>query len=84
MAWHDEQVEIMLELGFSLPDAEAFIADAEKMVPEGQDPATWTPYMWEIVDVAGIGNDEIQDARIEWYYSDAVPTEFKRLLDAKS
>ena len=76
--WLLEQIETMLELGFSLEDARVAAMNALATIPFGADPYTW----FETPGETSITDEDVEDARIAWYASNAIPEAFKRLLDA--
>ena len=74
------ELEALLEMGDDLVDAEKFVAEGRKLA-SGQAPGG--------IDVLRaesgyeVTEADILDARTDWYTSDAVPPQWKRLLDAE-
>ena len=81
--WAEEQIAAFIEMGDSPLDAERFVALALSWIPEGQDPATYLPPVYVVTAAATITNEDVADARADWYANDDVPNVWKRLLDAR-
>lgn len=80
--WAEREMEVLIEeLGDDGPDAERVVTDALAHVPEGEDPATYLP-PYDPAD-AEVTDADVADARADWYVNEAVPDEFKRILDAR-
>lgn len=75
--WADGQIAALIDCGIDPADAQATVSRVLAQLPEGADPATWLPPVPE-----GVTQADIDDARADWYASEAVPPKFKRLLDA--
>jgi len=73
-----EQVQRLIDLGFSPLDAERIADDAEALA--------FVNGRFDVQQVqagAEITFADIADARADWYASRAIPRQYKRLLDAK-
>lgn len=75
--WAEEQVAGLVNAGVDLVDAQSTVDRVLAVMPEDADPDTWLPDLG-----ANLTDADVADARADWYASDAVPTKFKRLLDA--
>ena len=78
--WAEQQIAALVEIGVDLIEAQRSIKWILENLPDGENPATWIPtadQMW-----SEITQSDIDDARADWYASDAVPPKYKRLLDA--
>ena len=81
--WAERQIEALIEMGDDPQDAEKFVAAVLARVPEGEDPDTYLPSPMLGTRDATVTDEDVTDARADWYASDDVPARFKRLLDAK-
>ena len=81
--WAERQARALIELGVDPQDAEDAIAWVRGHMPPGADPEHWTAPADIMAQLAGIMPEDIQDARVDWYASDAVPAQLKRILDAR-
>lgn len=81
--WAEDQIADLIEAGTDPLDAEKIVAAALAAIPMGEDPATYAQTPMAAARDAEITDEDIADARADWYASDAVPQRFKRLLDAK-
>lgn len=81
--WAERQIEALIEMGDDPQDAEKFVAAVLARVPEGEDPDTYLPRDIFAARDAAVTEEDVADARADWYASDDVPARFKRLLDAK-
>lgn len=80
--WAEQQIEVLVSCGVDLQDAQRTVKRILDLLPAGQDPATWIPtaeQLWQDPSTP----EAVQDARADWYASDAVPAKYKRLLDAR-
>lgn len=78
--WAEQQIAALVEIGVDLIEAQRSVKWILENLPDGENPATWIPtaeQMW-----SEITQSDIDDARADWYASDAVPSKYKRLLDA--
>lgn len=80
--WAREQFEAFVEMGDSPRDAAHFVLQALAWTPEDQDPRMYLPPIEEVLKLATITEADIMDAMTDWYESEGVPEEFKKLLDA--
>ena len=81
--WAEGQMADLIEAGADPLDAEKVVAAALAAIPTGEDPATWTQGPVAAARDAEITDEDIADARADWYASDDVPTQYKRILDAR-
>ena len=81
--WAETQIADLVESGTDPLDAEKVVADALAAIPAGEDPATYTQTPAAAAADANITEEDIADARADWYASDAVPQRYKRILDAR-
>ena len=81
--WAEEQIAAFIDMGDSPADAERFVALALSWVPEGEDPATYLPPAHVVIASATVTDEDVADARADWYASEDVPNAWKRLLDAR-
>ena len=81
--WAEDQLADLIEAGADPLDAEKVVAAALAAIPAGEDPATYTQTPMAAARDAEITDEDIADARADWYASDAVPQRYKRILDAK-
>jgi len=81
--WAEEQIAAFIEMGDDPLDAEKFVALALSWLPEGEDPATYLPPAHVVMAAATVTDEDVADARADWYASEDVPNVWKRLLDAK-
>lgn len=81
--WAEKQIKALIELGDDPLDAERFVRLALARTPEGVSPDEYLPIMTQAAFWAAVTQQDIQDARADWYASDAIPPRYKRLLDAK-
>lgn len=82
--WSEQQLALLLRLGVDLEDAQAAVDWVIANVPAGVDPATWMPPAELLAADAEVTPEHVDDARVDWYARDSVPTRFKRLLDARA
>ena len=80
--WAEAQMESLMDLGDSALDAMTFVAWVLFVTPAGEDVETYEIPEQVIEARAAITPKDIEAARAEWYASDAIPAEFKRILDA--
>ena len=78
--WADGQVQALIDCGVDPLDAENTVKRVLAKLPEGVDPDTWIPPADN--GEVEITEADVEDARANWYASDAVPAKYKRLLDA--
>ncbi len=81
--WAEDQIADLVEAGTDALDAEKVVTAALAAIPMGEDPATYTQTSMAAGRDAEITDEDIADARADWYASDEVPQRYKRLLDAK-
>lgn len=81
--WAEDQMADLIEAGVDVLDAEKIVAAALAAIPLGEDPATYTQTPMAAARDAEVTDEDIADARADWYASDAVPQRYKRILDAK-
>jgi len=81
LAWAEKQIRTLLDIGLDLVDAEAIIKQTLDSIPEGEDLDAYIPP--EDDEPVEITADDLARARAAWYADDAIPPEFKMLLDAK-
>jgi len=81
--WAEDQMADLIEAGVDVLDAEKIVAAALAAIPLGEDPATYTQAPMAAARDAEVTEEDIADARADWYASDAVPQRYKRILDAK-
>lgn len=82
MNWQEKQIRALLEIGTDPLDAEMAVKQA--MVLAGpNDPETYIPSQAQMEALAEIGVTDLTDARSDWYASEDVPVEYRRLLDAQ-
>ena len=81
--WVEQQVRTLIGLGADPHDAESAVAWVLNHLPPGADPGHWVVPPDALMRDATIMPEDIQDARVDWYASDAIPPRFKRILDAK-
>jgi len=79
-AWAEGQIKALVEIGVDGLEAQNTVKRVLAQLPEGADPNTWIPGV-ETEEIE-ITESDIDDARADWWASDAVPSKFKRLLDA--
>lgn len=80
-AWAEQQLSVLVDIGVDLAEAERSVKRILDLLPPGLDPATWrlpAYLLWS----EPTSSATVQDARSDWYQSDAVLPRFKRLLDA--
>jgi hypothetical protein len=80
--WVESQLRALIDIGVDLAEAERSVKRVLDMLPLGADPATWIPTA-EDLWIQPDGKEAIDDARADWYASEAVQGRFKRLLDAE-
>ena len=80
--WFEQQVNTLIALGDSPQDAEEFVKQALLWVPPGTAPESYWPTVPDLQSLSVSTAEDIMDARIDWYASDDVPADLKRLLDA--
>lgn len=78
--WAADEVNALISCGIDPLDAQNTVKRVLAKLPAGADPRTWTPTA-PLGDVEITEND-IQDARADWYASETVPAKFKMILDA--
>ena len=81
--WAEDQMADLVESGLDALDAEKVVAAALAAIPAGEDPTTYTQTPMAAARDGEITDEDIADARADWYASDAVPQRYKRILDAK-
>lgn len=80
--WAEQQLSVLVDIGVDLAEAERSVKRVLDLLPPGLDPATWRPPAY-LLWVEPSSSAAAQDARADWYASDAVLPRFKRLLDAE-
>jgi len=81
--WAEEQIAALIESGEDPLDAEKVVAAALAAIPMGEDPAIYVQTPMAAARDAEITDEDVADARADWYASDDVPQRYKRLLDAR-
>jgi len=81
--WAEEQIAALIESGEDPLDAEKVVAAALAAISLGEDPATYVQTPMAAARDAEITDEDVADARADWYASDDVPQRYKRLLDAR-
>ena len=81
--WAELQIADLIAAGTDALDAEKVVAAALAAIPLGEDPATYVQTPMAAARDAEITDEDIADARADWYASDDVPQRYKRILDAK-
>ena len=81
--WAERQVRVMVECGVSLANAQAAIAFALKRLPQNADPETYI-LPAELLEQNVAEPALVQDARVDWYSSEHIALQYKRILDARS
>ena len=81
--WAQQQIDYLIEMGDDPQDAEETVRDALLMIPEGEDMADYVPPDWAVEGMAYVTEADVAGARVDWYASDVVGAQWKRLLDAK-
>jgi hypothetical protein len=79
--WAESQIQALITIGFDAIEAERSVNWVLQHLPPGADPTTYifpADALFESLD-----EKAIDDARANWYASDAVPAKYKRLLDAR-
>lgn len=78
------ELQELLDMGDDLQDAMDFLRTAATLLPIGADAATYIPSVLQAEALAPITDADLVVARRDWYVRDAVPQEFRLLLDARS
>ena len=79
--WAESQIQALIRIGFDAIEAERSVNWVLQHLPPGADPRTYV-FPAEVLNEP-LDEKAIDDARTNWYASDAVPTKYKRLLDAR-
>ena len=77
-AWHRQQVQQLIDLGHNALDAERWVAQAEQL--------SYVNGRFDVAQIEALGDvtdADIADARADWYANQAIPSAYKRLLDAQ-
>lgn len=80
--WAERQIRVAVESGISLANAQAAMKWVLDNLPPGADPDT---YVFPAETLAqNITTEAMEmDARRDFYESDSVPSQYKRILDAR-
>lgn len=78
--WANDQVAALISCGVDPLDAQNTVKRVLARLPDGADPRVWIP-------PADGGNveiteDDLVDARADWYADENVPDKFRMILDA--
>lgn len=79
--WAEGQIQELIKIGFDAIDAERSVNWVLQHLPPGADPRTYI-FPAETLNEP-LDERAVTDARADWYASEAVPTKYKRLLDAR-
>lgn len=79
--WAEEQIAALVGAGIDLLDAQRTVERVLARLPVGEDPRTYIPPTG--TGPVEITQADVDDARADWYASDAVEPKYKRLLDAR-
>ena len=77
-----ETARLVEEAGLSVQDAQLVIDDLMKLIPVGEDPATYQIPALVFLNLAEVTEKDVIDARADWYASEDVLDEDRRILDA--
>lgn len=81
MAKKHDPTQVLIEAGIGDEEAARLAKVIQQRMAEGVDPAEPLSEV-EMEALAEITEEDIFTARVDWYASEAVPPEYKRLLDA--
>jgi hypothetical protein len=81
--WAERQVRAMVGCGVSLANAQAAVAFALKRLPQNADPQTYI-LPAELLEQNVADPALVQDARTDFYASEHIALQYKRILDARS
>lgn len=84
--WAEGQIQALISLDINPLEAQRSIQWLLDHLPPLADPNKWIPSAEQLADVEPTAprGYPIVDARLAWYVSEAIPTKYKRLLDARS
>ena len=79
--WAESQIQALIGIGYDAIEAERSVNWVIMHLPPGANPTT---YIFQADTLSEPLDDKAtDDARADWYASEAVPTKYKRLLDAR-
>jgi hypothetical protein len=81
-AWGESQIQALISIGFDAIEAERSVTWVMLHLPPGADPR-WHVFPAEVLNEP-LDEAAVQDSRQDWYQSPAIPSKYKRLLDAKA
>jgi hypothetical protein len=79
--WAESQIQELIKIGFDAIEAERSVNWVIMHLPPGADPTTYI-FPAEVLNEP-LDQKAVDDARADWYASEAVPNKYKRLLDAR-
>ena len=81
--WAEAETQRLVEeAGLSVQDAQLVIDDLMRLIPVGEDPATYQIPAIMFLNLAEVTDKDIIDARADWWASEDVADSDRRMLDA--
>lgn len=80
-AWSEQQIKALQAIGIDALDAQRTVKWVLDHLPPNADPNTWVPTLAQL-DEPVDSEATLTDARADWYAAQAIPSKFKRILDA--